>query len=94
MWCALGLLAAEVAVGGLLGTVRRFAFTIIIGCFVSWAVMFQAALVMSRTADRALAEQGQARLFLTWDTRALITDAAIALACCLAWLLVTRRRTS
>lgn len=94
MWCALALLVAELAVGGLLGNVKRFAITITItiGCFVSWAVMFQDAFVMSQTAARGLDDQGQARLFLTWGPRALMADAAIALACCLAWFYITRRR--
>jgi hypothetical protein len=92
MWCVLVLVVAELAVAGVLGTVRRFAITIMIGCFVSWAVMFQDAFVMSQAAARDLDDQGEARLFLTWGTRALITDAAIALVCCLAWFFVTRRR--
>lgn len=92
MWCALVLVVVELVVGGLLGTVKRFAITIMVGCFVSWAVMFQNAFVMSQAAGRDLDDQGQARLFLTWCTRALMVDAAIALACCLVWFFVARRR--
>jgi hypothetical protein len=92
MWCALVLVVAELAVGGLLGTAKRFAITIMAGCFVSWAVMFQNALVMSQTAVRNLDDKGHARLFLTWGTRALMVDAAIALVCCLVWFFVARRR--
>lgn len=92
MWCALVLVVAELAVGGLLGTAKRFAITIMVGCSVSWVVMFQDAFVMSQAAAHDPDDQGQARLFLTWGTRALMVDAAIALACCLAWFFVTRRR--
>ena len=91
MWCALALIVAELAVGGVLGTVRRFAITIMAGCFVSWAVMIQDALVASLTAGHGLDDQGQARLFLTWASRALMADVAIVLICCLAWFAAKRR---
>jgi hypothetical protein len=92
MWCVLALIVAELAVGGLLGTVKRFAITIMVGCVVSWAVAFQDAFVISQTAERGLDDQGQAQLFLTWGTRALMADGAIVLVCCLAWFVATRRR--
>jgi hypothetical protein len=59
MWCALGLVVAELAVGGLLGTAKRFAITIMAGCLVSWVVMFQNAFVMSQAAGRDLDDQGR-----------------------------------
>ena len=85
MWCALALVLAELAIGGLLGTARRFAVTIMAGCLVSWVVMLQGALVVSLTGERGLDDQGRAQLFLTWGTRALVADGVLALACCLAW---------
>lgn len=90
MWCALALFLAELVIGGLLGTVKRLAVAIMVGCLVSWAVAFQDALVISQTAERGLDDQGRAQLFLTWGTRALMVDGAIVVICCLAWFVATR----
>lgn len=92
MWSALALVLAELVIGALLGTAKRFAVMIIAVCLVSWAVFLQDGLVMSMTAERGLDDQGRAQLFLTWGTRALMADGAIALICCLAWFIATRRR--
>lgn len=93
-WCSLALVSLELIVGLVTASATRLAIAITAGCVASWALMFQDSVVFRLAATQypgIAGTQAQGQFFITWSTRILVAETALAL---LAWFVAARWRRS